>query len=154
MLTVYKLDEILNVAAAILFLMVSGHIAFTYPKLYQYYFPRWGKLKALHTWVARVLLIETINSSKHEVEDHLAIWTVHAGGCGETADVNTKVGFVATRRTWRDSNIKEFTLRENESPTYWFHLCLLYPHYILQPETCSAPPAERMHSYLNTNIYS
>lgn len=27
MLTVYKLDEILNVAAAILFLMVSGHIS-------------------------------------------------------------------------------------------------------------------------------
>lgn len=35
-------------------------------------------IKLLHTWVAGVQLIEAINSTKHEVEDHLTIWIVHA----------------------------------------------------------------------------
>ena len=30
------------------------------------------------TWVAGVLLIEAIYSAQHEVEDHLAVWIVHA----------------------------------------------------------------------------
>lgn len=36
------------------------------------------KKNTFHTWVARVQLIEAINSAEHEVEDHLAVWTVHA----------------------------------------------------------------------------
>lgn len=38
----------------------------------------------------------------------------------------------------------------HSSPTYWFHLYLLNPHYTLQPEICSAPPSGRMNSYLDT----
>lgn len=30
------------------------------------------------TWVAGVLLVEAIDSAKHEVENHLAVWIVHA----------------------------------------------------------------------------
>lgn len=38
-----------------------------------------NKTKKLgYTWVAGVLLIEAIDSTKHEVEDHLAVWIVHA----------------------------------------------------------------------------
>lgn len=31
-----------------------------------------------HTWVAGMLLIEAIDGTKHEVEDHFAVWIVHA----------------------------------------------------------------------------
>lgn len=32
------------------------------------------------TWVTRVLLIETVDSAEHKVEDHLAVWIVHTRG--------------------------------------------------------------------------
>lgn len=40
------------------------------------------KKKNWCTWISGVLLIEAIDGAKHEVEDHLAVWIVHAWGWG------------------------------------------------------------------------
>jgi len=118
---------------------------------------KWRRKTRL-TWVAGVLLIEAIDSTKHEVEDHLAVWIVHTWSWEDNAMITSWICLMLrAKRTKGSSNtynkIKN-KVEQDVEQTYWFHLYLLNPHYTLQPETCSAPPAGRMHSCLQANTIS
>lgn len=106
------------------------------------------------TWVAGVLLIEAVNSAQHEVEDHLAVWIVHAWGWGGHNHVveltKGENGKLTQTQEKKEINMTALCRHKgNIPPTYWFHLCLLNPHHIPQPKICSAPPVGRMNSYLD-----